>query len=171
MMPRHKLDVRRQIISPSNPRELKARQNYQLHQRALRFRAEGYSIGEAVELAGSSRPTFWRLEKRVSREGIDGYEPRTANCGRPSDLARLRVPQWIFAAVEGIAVQRNCGIRAAWKTFAKTPDCPPRLSMRLRKSVPKSFIRATSLRTITVRLGVHLSQRFSLAAALKGEPS
>jgi hypothetical protein len=144
-----------------------ARQKLATMRRVARYVRQGKTKAKAAQLAGTSVPTLWRDTKKFRAQGLAGLEPRLGNCGRKSDLARLAVPKWILCRVEHLALRHGCGVVASWKKFSRTAGCPVVLARRIRKSIPPSFVEATRLRTVRVRIGKHIPRAASLRAATK----
>jgi transposase len=162
--------MKRPVENAARPRpSLIARQKLATIRRVARYVRNGKSKAKAAQLVGTSVPTLWRDTKKFRAQGLAGLEPRFANCGRKSELARLRVPKWILCRVEHLALRQGCGVVAAWKKFSRTTDCPVALARRIRKSIPPSFYEATRLSTVRVRLGKHVTRAASLRAATKTE--
>lgn len=153
-------------LTNTNRRQLTARQRRTAVLRFRRARHSGRTWAQASRLAGASSPTLSRWTRAYDAHGLAGLLPRTANCGRKSELEKLKLPRWVLASVERIALQQRGSIPAAWVRFSKSAQCPVRLAKRIRQGVPPSLTAATKLRTIPVRFGRHLSVRESVAVAL-----
>ena len=138
-----------------------------MNQRFDQAKGGGATNAQAARLAGASYCTIWRIKRAVAAHGEEGYMPALPRSGRRSALVKFKVQPWVLAAVERLAFQEGCTIPAAWRLYSDHKDCPPTLATYLRKSVPPSFIKATKLRTIPVRLGTHVPDAEAFTEALK----
>ena len=156
----------RRPLSPQDARTLIAVQKLAQLRRFDQFTLQGYSQPEAAQMLGASVTTLWRDRKKFDEAGLTGLKPLTGNCGRKSTLDKLHVSKAVLRTVEHLALQHGCSIVAAWRRFARTPGCSPKLAALIRKSVPPSLLAATKLTDVRVRVGRHVSNRAALAAAL-----
>lgn len=111
------------------------------------LRARGLSIRQAAGGVGLPITTIFKWHQRWKQRGPAALVTRTST-GRKSrfkyNLTRI-TPETVRAVQKLILVRGSR--EKAWRTFARTPACPPRLAAALRESkhVPDSLLNLVRL--------------------------
>jgi hypothetical protein len=118
---------------------------------------QGVPVVDAARQVGAAIASLWRWRRRWREFGLAGLEPRRNN-GRPPFTARFanELTPAVIGRVQRLALAH--GLAQAWRLFAASSHCPPRLAQALarRKQIPPTLLvhsRLSRLRA-TVHRGV-----------------
>ena len=120
-------------------------------QRYLQLKPE-IGTAKAARAVGASVATIWRWQRAYDKQGIQGLQTQYHHCGRRSPIAGVRFTVKALRHVEQLVLQTG-SVRAAWRQFAASPDCPPSVARLVtgRKHLPESLARLVQLKPLPAR--------------------